>query len=1051
MTTGNNHLLRQAVRAALICGGAVASALVTHAASAQTAPAPSNDQTDNAAPISEVVVTGSRIATPNLESVSPITAISSEEMAETGTTRVEDLLNSLPQVVADQGSGLSMGSNGTATVNLRGLGIERTLVLINGRRLMGGDPAAGAPSGSAVSLGSAADINQIPVALVERVDVLTGGAASTYGADAVAGVVNFVMNDHFEGVRVDVNGGIYNHSNHESWIDPLLTASGTPATTGTNWDGANKDITLIMGHNFADGAGNFEGYLGYRRTAPITANSRDYTACVLNNGLDLSSGANFSPYTCHGSVNAAPSVLFYQNFSNDGQVTPGGTIGNFYDSYNYASTHYLQRIDERYTAGFFAHLKFNDHAEAYSEFMFMDDDTRGNYAPAGLFLGAGFATSSTNGGPAIRDGEFYTNCGTGAYGNAGMNPYLTSSEFNTLCTPGSPYTTFPSAPGSVQVPTIPTPGDIQLLIARRNIEGGPREDTYIHSTFRGVFGVRGAITDDWTYDSSVTFGMTRSSDYHSNDVSAARAQNALLAVLGPGGVPVCRGGQSGCVPWNVFNPAVPITQAQLNYIEVPAELMAYGTEDIWTSFVSGDLSKSVKLPSADEGLKVVFGTEYRRETDTRQPDNEYLTGDLGNVTVSPFDAGYHVWEAFTEERMPLANNLPGIKSLDVEAGYRYSNYSSGFDTNTFKLGMTWSPVSDMRLRASYNRAVRVPNPAELYAPDVVGLDGGTDLCAAGSYAHNTVADQKACALTNYGNVIGVPTPPSPASQYNGFIGGNPNLKPEVGKTTDVGIVLTPAFMPGFSATVDYTDIKITDVITTYGPNLIQSNCILSGSATSYFCELIHRDPNGTLWASPQGYTVDPLLNIAGLENKSIDVGLAERWDLGRAGKLHARLDGTYLMHLITNPGGGVTPYDCSGHFGPSCAPVTPKWRHRFNMDWDTPVTGLSGGATWRFFGSATNTLLEPSSPDYVTAATIAAAGPPPDARIPTISYLDLHVTYSWNSVTLRVGCNNVLDKDPPLIDTQNSGGNSIYAESNTYASVYDMAGRYLFANLTVDF
>jgi outer membrane receptor protein involved in Fe transport len=987
------------------------------------------------------VVTGSRIATPTLESVSPITAISSDEIKETGTTRVEDLLNSLPQVVADQGSGLSMGSNGTATVNLRGLGIQRTLVLINGRRLMGGDPAAGAPSITSLAGASAADVDQIPVALVERVDVLTGGAASTYGADAVAGVVNFVMNDHFEGVRVDANAGIYNHSNHESWIDPLLTQTGTPVPTGTNWDGANKDLTLIMGHNFADGAGNFEGYLGYRRTSPITANTRDHSACVVNNGLDLSSGANFAPYICDGSVNSAPSVIFTPQFV-PGQVSPTGSIVPFYQSYNYAASHYLQRIDERYTAGFFSHLKFNDHAEAYTEFMFMDDNTRGNYAPAGLFLGAGFATAGT---PPLRDGNFYTNCGVGGYGNSGMNPYLTASEFGTLCSPNSPYTAWPGA-------TVPVPGDIQLLIARRNIEGGPRNDTYVHTTFRGVFGVRGEITTDWTYDSSVTFGLTRSSDYHDNDVSASRAQNALLAVMGPNGVPVCRGGQPGCVPWNVFNPAIPISQAELNYIEVPALLNAVGAEDIWTSFVSGDLTHAgIKLPTADEGLKVVFGTEYRRETDTLQPDNEYLTGDLGNVIVSGYDAGYHVWEGFTEARMPLASNLPAIKSLDFEAGYRYSSYSSGFDTNTWKLGLTWSPISDVRVRGSYNRAVRVPNVPELYKPDVVELDSGTDLCAAGPYAHNTPANQAACALTNGGNPIPVPTPGSPAGQYNGILGGNPNLKPEVGKTTDVGIVLTPTFLPGFSATIDYADIKITDVITSYGPNLIQSNCILSGSATSYFCQLIHRDPAGTLWASPQGYTIDPLLNIAGLENKSVDVGMAYRFDMGRFGKLRSRLDGTYLLHLITNPGGGVAAFDCAGYYGPSCTPITPKWRHRFTMDWDTPYSGLSAGATWRFFGSGTNTLLNPKSPDYVGAATIAAAGPPPDARIPTISYLDLHASYSWNTVTLRVGCNNVLDKDPPTFDTVNSGGNSAYAESNTFPSVYDVAGRYLFANLTVDF
>jgi hypothetical protein len=273
----------------------------------------------------------------------------------------------------------------------------------------------------------------------------------------------------------------------------------------------------------------------------------------------------------------------------------------------------------------------------------------------------------------------------------------------------------------------------------------------------------------------------------------------------------------------------------------------------------------------------------------------------------------------------------------------------------------------------------------------------------------------------------------------------------VGKTEDVGIVLTPTFLPGYSATIDYADIKISNVITTYGPNLIQNNCVLSGNASSYFCQLVHRDPNGTLWASNQGYTDDPILNIAGLENKSIDVGLAYRFDMGELGKLRSRLDGTYLLHLITSPGGGITPYDCSGHFGPSCSPITPKWRHRFSVDWDTPLAGLSAGATWRFFGSGSNTLDTPSNPDYVGAATIAAAGPAPDDHIATVSYLDLHAAYTWNTITLRVGVNNVLDKDPPTIDTTNTGGNTTYAESNTYPSLYDVNGRYLFANFTVDF
>jgi len=1032
MTSEGNERIRRAVRMALVYGGAVAAGAAGDASLAQAQAAPAAE-TPETAVLTEVVVTGSRIAAPNLDAISPVTAITSEEIKSAGLTRVEDLLNSLPQVVADQGSGLSMASTGVANINLRGLGVQRTLVLINGRRLMGGDPAAGAPATTVLGYASAADVNQIPVALIERVDVLTGGAASTYGADAVAGVVNFIMNDHFEGVRIDANAGIYNHDNHEGWIDPLLAKRNFPVPTGANWDGANKDLTLIMGHNFADGAGNFEGYLGYRRSSPMTADHRDHAACVLDNGLDLSSGTKFSPYVCSGSSNSAPAVIFNQPQNAALQINPDATLGPRYQRYNYAASHYLQRIDERYTAGFFGRLKFNEHVEAYTEFMFMDDDTRGNFAPAGAFLGSGFATSA--GG--LRDGNWYVNCGP-SFGSATTNPYLSQAEWNSFCSPGNTV--------AQVAPTAANGYLAQLLLGRRNVEGGPREDEYYHTTWRGVFGAKGEITEGWTYDASFSFGKTRSSDYHNNDTSSAHMQTALLAVPGPNGTVVCQGGQVGCVPWNIFNPAIPVSQAALSYISVPGLIQGQSEEEVFTSFVSGDLtSKGVKLPTADDGLKVVFGTEYRRETDQLRPDEEFLSADLSGIG-SPnygFDGGYHVWEAFTEERLPLIRNMPFAKELDFETGYRYSAYTSGFDTNTYKLDLTWAPSSDIRFRGGFNRAVRVPNVAELYHPQVVELDTGTDFCATATATYSAAQ----CALTG---LVHYPSPASPASQYNGLQGGNPKLKPEVGKTTEVGFVFTPTFLPGFSATVDYSDIKITDIITTYGPNLIQQVCFKSGNASSPFCQLIHRDPTGTLWASPQGYTIDAYLNEGGLENKSVDLGLAYRFDLGALGRLRSRLDGTYMLHLITYSN-VAAPYDCAGRFGPSCSPVTPKWRHRFSVDWDTPFRGLSAGATWRFFGQARNTLVDPGNQDYVGAAVIATNGTSPDANIPTISYLDLRASYTWEKVTIRVGVNNVLDKDPPTIDTANTGGNTNYAESNTYPSLYDTAGRYLFLNATIDF
>ena len=220
----------------------------------------------------QILVTGTRIKQPNLESASPVTVVGAAEVAQTGTTRVEDLVNSLPQVFAGQGSTVSNGSTGTATLNLRGLGSERTLVLVNGRRLVPGDPST-----------SAADINVIPAAMIQRVDVLTGGASSVYGADAVAGVVNFVLDTEFEGFKFDTQYSFYNHNNRAGTdVTNALDARGFPYPRGMGADGATFDATLAFGSSFDDGRGHAMGYVGYRKINPVTQNKRDYSACALS-------------------------------------------------------------------------------------------------------------------------------------------------------------------------------------------------------------------------------------------------------------------------------------------------------------------------------------------------------------------------------------------------------------------------------------------------------------------------------------------------------------------------------------------------------------------------------------------------------------------------------------------------------------------------------------------------------------------------------------------------------------------------------------------------
>jgi iron complex outermembrane receptor protein len=283
-----------------------------------------------------------------------VQSVGADQIKIEGVSRVEDLINNLPQAFADLGGNLSNGSPGTAALNLRNLGTERTLVLINGRRLMPGDPTQ---EGVA-----APDVNQIPAALVERVEVLTGGASAVYGADAVAGVVNFIMNDHFEGVRVDANYSFYQHSQHSDSIAELVADRGFALPDSNVLDGYTRDITVIMGGNFADGAGNVTAYLGYRKLDALSQAERDFSSCSLASGDAFSCEGSSTSFPGRYFSNVNPAQSFTIDANND--FRPYSSA----DAYNFAPTNFYQRPDERYTAGLFAKYKLNDHAEVYSEF-----------------------------------------------------------------------------------------------------------------------------------------------------------------------------------------------------------------------------------------------------------------------------------------------------------------------------------------------------------------------------------------------------------------------------------------------------------------------------------------------------------------------------------------------------------------------------------------------------------------------------------------------------------------------------------------------------------
>lgn len=996
--------LQQAVRFALATVTAVAG---SNALYAQEAPTPAA-----ATPLQEVVVTGSRLMTPNESSISPITSVSAADVAATGLTRVEDVLNNLPMVFAGQNSTVSNGSDGTAVVDLRGLGPQRTLVLVNGRRL-----GPGAGDGRNFS-----DINEIPVALIERVDVLTGGASSVYGADAVAGVVNFVLNTHFQGVRVDAGYNFFQHHNSNA-VAPLVTDRGYPLPDSNVNTGFGKNVSILMGSNFADDKGNATFYATYDQAAATLQSKFDYSSCVL----DAHAG---NTLRCGGSGTSAKNgaggyFIGYDGLGNLVGTGPytvdGGTgllrpfTGN--DVYNFGPLNFYQRPNERWTAGGFVNYEINSHATAYAEVMFTRNTSQAQIAASGDFFNQSFIPCN--------------------------DPLLTAQEKSILCTSANPVVDNNGVQG------------INMYIGRRNVEGGGRVATFDTNSFRTVIGLKGDFADAWHYDIYAQRGTVDNNNGNQNYMSNANIINALDVVPDPvTGAPVCQsvlnGSDKACVPWNIWRPNG-VTPAALAYLQVPLLIEATTTEQVVSGSVTGDLGKyGAKLPTADSGLQMNVGAEWREETAAFLPD---LLSQQGNAAGSggptpPVQGGFTVKEIFTELRMPLAQHVAFADDLSVEGGYRYSKYSEGFNTNTYKLGLDWAPVRDVRFRGSYQRAVRAPNIAELFTPQVVALDGSQDPCS-GPTPIPTAAQCLAAGVSaaQYGHVA-----PNAAGQYNGLLGGNPDLKPETSDTYSVGFIFQPRFVPNLMVSVDYFDIKIKDTIGAIGADTIIQNCIATGSPV--FCNAIHRDAGGTLWRQPTGFIADTNVNQGALSTKGIDLKSTYRVPMQKLGSLSFALEGTWLKDLTTQPLTDGNSYDCVGFFGTTCGASNPSWRHVFTTTWSTPWDAMDVTMRWRYIGEAKSQQL--SDNPQLTGNPL-----PLTSRIPAYNYIDLTASFAITKIVrLQLGVNNIADKDPPIIAT-NGGGygndcptitpNGSSCNGNTWPGTYDAMGRFLFAHVTAQF
>lgn len=1027
--------IRIAVRSCITASFAAATLISTGSALAQ--------QAEEA--LTEVIVTGSRIAQPNLEGISPVTTVTSEDFKIQGTVRVEDMLNRLPQVFAGQASTLSNAADGTATVDLRGLGAARTLVLINGRRMMPGEPSG---SGSL-----AADINAIPAALIKRVEVMTGGASATYGADAVAGVVNFLMDDKFEGFRADVQYSFYQHDNNNKIVPPLLAARRNAGFAGFEepkkhvTDGGAWDATATMGTSFADGKGHLTAYVGYRRVDAVTQDQRDFSACTIQD-------VNATTLQCGGSLTGAPGhVVLYDSdattlFSTVYGFGAGRQLVPTIDRYNFAPTNYFQRPDERYTGGLFASYEVSDSIQPYMEFMFMDDRSIAQIAPSGNF-----------------GNTLMINCD---------NPLISAQQAAIICDPENqvngflgtfPLTSFTN-PGVAPLSFIdPTTGAnynkafFQPL--RRNVEGGPRVDDLTHTSYRTLVGVKGDLSKAWNYDAYYQFGRTNYAETYLNEFSVARLNRALDVVSDPRadaatfGQPVCRsvvdGSDPGCVPYDILSGGA-VSQEAVGYLSAVGFARGNVDQQVASASMTGKLGEyGVVTPWSDYGLGVAFGIEHRKDSLQFQTDQAFMTGDLTGQGAPklPVYGSIKTNDLFAEAQLPIVSQ-GAVYDLTVNAGYRYSQYKTSnnrsFNTDTYKYGFEFAPIRDIRFRAGLNRAVRAPNIQELFSPNYVGLDGSADPCA----DEIITADNAGCLAQ--GLSVGQVVSGNPAGQYNAYLGGTPTLLPERATTKSLGVILEPGFLPNFSLTIDYYDIKVRDAIQGFGSDAIINTC--TATADPAVCDLIHRNPvSGSLWLTPDGYIVNLQSNIGGVHTTGIDFNAAYTFNLG-IGKLSADLIGTLIDKYEVDNGLSV-PYDCAGYYGATCSNLsgtpsapTPKWRHNARLSLTRP-NGLGASIQWRYFGdvkvdfSSSNQSLE---------------GPydPFSAKLGAQNYFDLSGWYTFSEkYTVRLGMNNMFDKTPPLVSSGRANGTRNQCPTgpcngNTYPAVYDALGRYVFASVSIE-
>ncbi len=939
----------------------------------------------------DIVVTGSRISRPDLESASPVSVISAKDIALRQPATAEELLRDMPALRPNIGPGVNNGSDGSATLELRGIGANRTLVLLDGRRLV--------PFG----LDGLTDTNNIPVALIERVDTLTGGASSTYGADAVAGVVNFVTKRNFKGITASANYRV-----------------------SEKGDATRLKADIVVGASLDDDRGNVVLSVGYTKADPLATMARSIGAFPISSTTGQFQGATAALVTIFASPSNAKLGLPASSFG--AVVNPATGLlqaATAADTFNTNIGTYFQTPLDRINVYASGRYEITDGVEFYSTAMFTRNLVRLQLASSGTF--------------------------SNTYQLALNNPYIPAGILSQLCS-GSGISAANCATAAAVKGGPGTAGymEIPVIAQRRITEMGPRGNPIESQMFQVVGGFRGSIIDSLRYDVSAQYGETTQNQTREHWGSFSKVQQALRSYKNAAGQYVCADTSNGCVPLNLFGPNGSITPDQVGFIDLSALINRKVRQTVITGNVTGDL---FTVPLADHKIGFAVGGEYRKISARSMPDSaSQIQGEvLGTGARTPPDFGeYSVKEVFGEINVPLVEDKPFFYRLAAEGGIRYSDYTTTGGSTTWKAGGTWEPYQGFKFRGTYTVAVRSPNIQELYQSPVQSLGNLTVDPCSGAVSGALAA---LCVATGApaGTIGSIPTPTS--NQINTTTSGNRNLNVERARTYTLGAAITPSFLPGFSLTADYFHIRIRDAITQPAQSDILNGCYSTAlnPSLSYnsFCQLIKRNPlTGSL--NGAGETPGVILsysNLGVIETAGWDFGITQRArmeDLGVnvPGNLTINFNATLLdyYHFQANP--NSINRDCTSYYSSGgCTNPRAKWRWTGRLGYGTDTFDVS--LLWTHVSSVS---LEPYLATRLPGDVPQPGGPNPATilqafrSIPAYNYFDLATRVSpVDNLELSLTVNNLFNKQPPLVG--NGVGGTTYNGGNTFPTIYDVIGR----------